>query len=157
MFSIGRNFSYWVFPRCSLPRKNLRLLNCLCWLSRLADICIVCLHIFVLIAISRKYEEINPPNVEDFCYITDNTYTKEEVISFPHFNLYILVFHVHLVGLFLFLYYLILINGGLWVIPKVVKMEADILKALKFELGSPTIKTFLRQENCLYGPLSAHT
>ncbi|GLT40186.1 hypothetical protein SLA2020_143390 [Shorea laevis] len=55
--------------------------------------------------IASKYEEINPPNVEDFCYITDNTYTKEEV----------------------------------------VKMEADTLKALKFELGSPTIKTFLRR------------
>ncbi|XP_065847838.1 putative cyclin-A3-1 [Euphorbia lathyris] len=55
--------------------------------------------------IASKYEEINPPKVEDFCYITDNTYTKEEV----------------------------------------VKMEADILKSLKFELGSPTIKTFLRK------------
>ncbi|XWS14763.1 hypothetical protein CRYUN_Cryun35bG0036100 [Craigia yunnanensis] len=53
----------------------------------------------------RKYEEINPPNVEDFCYITDNTYTKDEV----------------------------------------VKMEADILKFLKFELGNPTLKTFLRR------------
>ncbi|KAF2324313.1 hypothetical protein GH714_012270 [Hevea brasiliensis] len=52
-----------------------------------------------------KYEEINPPNVEDFCYITDNTYTKEEV----------------------------------------VKIEADILKSLKFELGSPTVRTFLRR------------
>ncbi|MBA0810018.1 hypothetical protein Gohar_002040 [Gossypium harknessii] len=54
---------------------------------------------------SRKYEEITPPNVEDFCYITDNTYTKDEV----------------------------------------VKMEADILKSLKFELGNPTVKTFLRR------------
>ncbi|XWS24154.1 hypothetical protein CRYUN_Cryun28dG0076200 [Craigia yunnanensis] len=55
--------------------------------------------------IASKYEEINPPNVEDFCYITDNTYTKDEV----------------------------------------VKMEADILKYLKFELGNPTVKTFLRR------------
>ncbi|PKI45906.1 hypothetical protein CRG98_033705 [Punica granatum] len=54
--------------------------------------------------ISSKYEEISGPHVEDFCYITDNTYTREEV----------------------------------------VKMEADILKALKFEVGNPTIKTFLR-------------
>ncbi|KAJ1385446.1 Cyclin-like [Sesbania bispinosa] len=29
---------------------------------------------------------------------------------------------------------------------EVAKMEADILKLLKFELGSPTVKTFLRQE-----------
>ncbi|EEF52321.1 putative cyclin-A3-1 [Ricinus communis] len=55
--------------------------------------------------IASKYEEINPPNVEDFCYITDNTYTKDDV----------------------------------------VKMEADILKLLNFELGNPTIKTFLRR------------
>lgn len=55
--------------------------------------------------IASKYEEIIPPHVEDFCYITDNTYTKEEV----------------------------------------VKMEADILKSLNFEMGNPTIKTFLRR------------
>ncbi|WZZ34045.1 hypothetical protein YC2023_017446 [Brassica napus] len=29
--------------------------------------------------IASKYEEILPPNVEDFCYITDNTYTKQEI------------------------------------------------------------------------------
>ncbi|KAA8528483.1 hypothetical protein F0562_035838 [Nyssa sinensis] len=55
--------------------------------------------------IASKYEEVSPPHVEDFCYITDNTYTKEEV----------------------------------------VKMEADLLKSLKFEMGNPTIKTFLRR------------
>ncbi|KAI7754687.1 hypothetical protein M8C21_005306, partial [Ambrosia artemisiifolia] len=48
--------------------------------------------------IAAKYEEISPPHTEDFCYITDNTYTKQEV----------------------------------------VKMEADVLKALKFEMGNPT-------------------
>ena len=53
--------------------------------------------------IDRKYEEISPPNSEDFCYITDNTYTKQEV----------------------------------------VKMEAEVLKTLKFEMGNPTAKTFL--------------
>ncbi|KAL5713953.1 cyclin protein [Ranunculus cassubicifolius] len=55
--------------------------------------------------IASKYEEISPPHVEDFCYITDNTYTKQEV----------------------------------------VKMESDILKFLNFEMGNPTIKTFLRR------------
>ncbi|KAJ8541164.1 hypothetical protein K7X08_001980 [Anisodus acutangulus] len=55
--------------------------------------------------IAAKYEEISPPHVEDFCYITDNTYTKEEV----------------------------------------VKMEADVLKSLNFEMGNPTVKTFLRR------------
>ncbi|KAK6938625.1 Cyclin, N-terminal [Dillenia turbinata] len=55
--------------------------------------------------IASKYEEISPPHVGDFCYISDNSYTKNEV----------------------------------------VKMEACILKSLKFELGNPTIKTFLRR------------
>ncbi|KAG4931350.1 hypothetical protein JHK86_048311 [Glycine max] len=58
---------------------------------------------FYVAYIDRKYEEIKPPEVEDFCYITDNTYSKEEVVN----------------------------------------MEAEILKALKFELGGPIVKTFL--------------
>ncbi|KAL6560213.1 Cyclin [Orobanche hederae] len=55
--------------------------------------------------IASKYEEISPPHVEDFCYITDNTYNKAEI----------------------------------------VKMEEDVLKALRFEMGSPTVMTFLRR------------
>ncbi|XP_022148719.1 cyclin-A3-1-like [Momordica charantia] len=31
--------------------------------------------------IASKYEEISPPHVEDFCYITDNTYITEQVLS----------------------------------------------------------------------------
>nr|XP_043637368.1 G2/mitotic-specific cyclin C13-1-like [Erigeron canadensis] len=53
--------------------------------------------------IASKYEEISPPCTEDFCYITDYTYTNQEV----------------------------------------VKMEAEVLKSLKFEVGNPTVKTFL--------------
>lgn len=41
--------------------------------------------IYILLIISfRKYEEICAPRVEEFCFITDNTYKKEEV---PHFSL----------------------------------------------------------------------
>ncbi|KAL5189756.1 putative cyclin-A3-1 [Glycine soja] len=58
---------------------------------------------FMLIA--AKYEEVDPPRVDAFCNITDNTYHKAEV----------------------------------------VKMEADILKTLKFEMGNPTVNTFLRR------------
>lgn len=39
--------------------------------------------VFASLVVSRKYEEISPPHVEDFCYITDNTYTKEEVCPYP--------------------------------------------------------------------------
>lgn len=31
--------------------------------------------------ISTKYEEIYPPTVKDFVYITDNAYSKEEVLN----------------------------------------------------------------------------
>ncbi|KAK7351609.1 hypothetical protein VNO77_11184 [Canavalia gladiata] len=53
--------------------------------------------------IAAKYEEINPPGVDEFCSITDNTYKKTDV----------------------------------------VKMEADVLKSLNFEMGNPTVNTFL--------------
>ncbi|KAH7834775.1 hypothetical protein Vadar_019652 [Vaccinium darrowii] len=64
--------------------------------------------------IASKYEEISPPHIEDFCYITDNTYTKEEVVN----------------------------------------MERDVLIFLNHDMGTPTIKTFMRiftrgtQDNC---------
>ncbi|KAH9695278.1 cyclin-A3-1 [Citrus sinensis] len=44
----------------ALSRNKLQLLGVCCML------------------IASKYEEISPPHVEDFCYITDNTYMKEE-------------------------------------------------------------------------------
>lgn len=31
---------------------------------------------------------------------------------------------------------------------KVIDMESDVLKALEFNLGTPTVRTFLRQESC---------
>lgn len=31
--------------------------------------------------ISAKYEEIYPPNLSDFCFITDNTYSKEQLLQ----------------------------------------------------------------------------
>ncbi|KAJ4806295.1 Cyclin family protein [Rhynchospora pubera] len=55
--------------------------------------------------IASKYEEITPCNVKDLCYITANTYDKQEVVS----------------------------------------MEGDVLEFLKFEMGNPTVKTFLQR------------
>lgn len=31
--------------------------------------------------IASKYEELYPPEVQDFVYITDNTYTKEQILT----------------------------------------------------------------------------
>ncbi|XP_074572122.1 cyclin-A3-1-like [Curcuma longa] len=69
--------------------------------------------------IASKYEEVDQPTVNEFCDITDNTYTKEQVL----------------------------------------KMERDMLNCFKFELGNPTISTFLwifsqaGQEDEKYPPL----
>jgi len=88
---------------------------------------------FFIVFENRKYEEIKPPEVEDFCYITDNTYSKEEVV---------IVFRLLLVLLHAFA--LDSTDFRISFFVKVVNMEADILKALRFELGGPTVKTFLR-------------
>ncbi|KAG6761339.1 hypothetical protein POTOM_034554 [Populus tomentosa] len=47
----------------ALSRNNLQLLGVSCML------------------IASKYEEISPPQVESFCHITDNTYTKDQVLD----------------------------------------------------------------------------
>ncbi|KAK1371165.1 Cyclin-A1-1 like [Heracleum sosnowskyi] len=47
----------------SMDRQKLQLLGVACMM------------------IASKYEEICPPQVEEFCYITDNTYFKDEVLE----------------------------------------------------------------------------
>jgi cyclin A len=39
-----------------------------------------------------KYEEIYPPEVDDFVYITDDTYTKKQLLRMEHFLLKVLAF-----------------------------------------------------------------
>lgn len=42
--------------------------------------------------IAAKYEEIYPPDVSEFCYITDDTYTKKQVLRMEHLILDVLGF-----------------------------------------------------------------
>ncbi|CAA0838350.1 Cyclin-A2-2 [Striga hermonthica] len=44
--------------------------------------------------IASKYEEIYAPSVEEFCFITDNTYTKDEVVKMESRVLNCLSFHL---------------------------------------------------------------
>jgi cyclin A len=44
--------------------------------------------------IASKYEEIYPPDVSEFVYITDDTYTKKQVLRMEHLVLKILEFDV---------------------------------------------------------------
>ncbi|XP_024262825.1 cyclin-A1 [Oncorhynchus tshawytscha] len=42
--------------------------------------------------LAAKYEEIYPPEVDDFVYITDDTYTKKQLLRMEHFLLKVLAF-----------------------------------------------------------------
>ena len=44
--------------------------------------------------ITTKYEEIYPPNLNDFVYITDNAYTKEEILEMESDILCVLDFNL---------------------------------------------------------------
>lgn len=41
------------------------------------------LFLLLLFKLYRKYEEINAPRIEEFCFITDNTYTRDQVYYIP--------------------------------------------------------------------------
>ncbi|XP_022154959.1 cyclin-A2-4-like isoform X2 [Momordica charantia] len=56
-------FIDWFLSQNHIERQKLQLLGITCML------------------IASKYEEICAPRVEDFCFITDSTYTKEEVLK----------------------------------------------------------------------------
>lgn len=43
---------------------------------------------------SSKYEEIYPPEVGEFVYITDDTYTKKQVLRMEHLILKVLAFEL---------------------------------------------------------------
>jgi len=53
--------------------------------------------------IACKYEEIYPPIVKDFVYITDNAYTKEEILDMERQMLQALDFNIQITSSFRFL------------------------------------------------------
>ena len=46
----------------------------------------------IKIDINRKYEEIYPPEIGEFVYITDDTYTKQQVLRMEKLLLKVLTF-----------------------------------------------------------------
>ncbi|CAA0810615.1 Unknown protein [Striga hermonthica] len=60
--------------------------------------------------IASKYEEICAPRVEDFCFITDNTYTKEEVVKMESCVLNFLGFQLSVPTTKKFLRYLVYLD-----------------------------------------------
>ncbi|KAL5141909.1 putative cyclin-A3-1 [Glycine soja] len=89
--------------------------------------------------IASKYEEVNPPGVDKFYSITNNTYEKAEVSKYV----------VRLFFFFCFVIFHLLGFPWLLVITLVVEMEAKILASLNFEIGNPTAITFLRSTKLL--------
>ena len=53
--------------------------------------------------IASKYEEIYPPIVSDFVYITDNAYTREEILRMEERMLTTLQFGIHFTSPYRFL------------------------------------------------------
>ncbi len=53
--------------------------------------------------IACKYEEIYPPIVKDFVYITDNAFTKEEILETERLMLQTLDFNIQITSSFRFL------------------------------------------------------
>jgi len=53
--------------------------------------------------IAAKYEEIYPPDVAEFVYITDDTYTKRQVLRMEHLVLKVLEFNLSVPTSYLFL------------------------------------------------------
>ncbi|XP_071389217.1 cyclin-A1 [Centroberyx affinis] len=46
------------------------------------------------VLLAAKYEEIFPPELEEFVYITDNTYTKKQLVRMEHVFLRVLAFNM---------------------------------------------------------------
>jgi len=62
--------------------------------------------------IAAKYEEIYPPDVSEFVYITDDTYTKRQVLRMEHLVLKVLNFDLSVPTAYLFLNKMAVMDGG---------------------------------------------
>lgn len=58
-----------------------------------------------------KYEEVYPPEVSEFVYITDDTYTKREVLRMEHLILKVLSFDLSTPTSLAFLSHYCISNG----------------------------------------------
>jgi cyclin A len=53
-----------------------------------------CIYCFFFVFFGRKFEEIYPPEVGEFVYITDDTYKTKQVLRMEHLILKVLSFDV---------------------------------------------------------------
>lgn len=93
--------------------------------------CIFCNFLLTFTKNCRKYEQKSSP-FKEYCYMTENPYSKEEVSCVSSWLFALGGKHISLV-----------VNLSFAKL-QVVHMERDVLKCLNFEMGDPTTKTFLR-------------
>ena len=86
--------------------------------------------------IAAKYEEIYPPDVAEFVYITDDTYNKRQVFHVLKFNLFLAEINE---------YEHLKIKGNQCFSFQVLRMEHLVLKVLGFNLSVPTSFLFLNK------------
>ncbi|KAJ8922769.1 hypothetical protein NQ315_007804 [Exocentrus adspersus] len=63
------------------------------------------------IFLASKYEEIYPPDISEFVYITDDTYTKRQVIRMEHLILKVLGFDISVASSLTFITAMCVMNG----------------------------------------------
>ena len=86
--------------------------------------------------IASKYEEIYPPDVSEFVYITDDTYTKRQVLRMEHLVLKVRICLAnHDTGLPMSC-------------PPHIYLCSQVLE---FELGSPTMHLFASKMSAMAG------
>ncbi|CAG9819761.1 unnamed protein product [Phaedon cochleariae] len=111
--------------------------------------------------LASKYEEIYPPDITEFVYITDDTYNKRQVIRMEHLILKVLGFDLSIptpltfvtAAMFLASKYeeiyppditeFVYITDDTYNKRQVIRMEHLILKVLGFDLSIPTPLTFV--------------
>lgn len=72
---------------------------------------IIPINNMILIYVHRKYEEVYPPEVSEFVYITDDTYSKREVLRMEHLILKVLSFDLSTPTALAFLSHYCISNG----------------------------------------------
>lgn len=86
--------------------------------------------------IAAKYEEIYPPEIKEFVYITDETYSKGQVLRMEHLILRALTFNINVPTIYCFLQYICCTAN----LPKTVLFLAQYLCELTLLEAEPFLQ-----------------
>lgn len=97
--------------------------------------------------IACKYEEIYAPEVRDFVYVTDKTYTKEEIIQMEYILLKSLDFDILQVSPYTFLKRFHFAIEG---VPKLLHLSQYILEFCLLDYNMLKYSSSIKGASCLY-------